>query len=56
MRRIRFLLAILAAILGLSGCMALNSADLLTLPEISPDHRALAKALTKTKQEYLQGR
>ncbi len=45
MRRIRFLLAILAAILGLSGCMALNSADLLTLPEISPDHRELLKLI-----------
>lgn len=45
MRRIRYLLAIFAAILGLSGCMALNSADLLTLPEISPDHRELLKLI-----------
>ena len=45
MRRIRSLLVLLAVILGLSGCMALNSADLLTLPEISPDHRELLKLI-----------
>ena len=43
MRRILFLLLALCALCGLSGCLALNSAELLTLPEISPEHRELLK-------------
>lgn len=43
MRRWISLLLLFCITLSLSGCMMLNSSDLLTLPEISPEHRQLLK-------------
>ncbi len=43
-RLIVWLLAVCAAA-GLSGCMMMNSSDLLTLPEISPEHRQLLQLI-----------
>ena len=45
LRRILCWLLTACAVFGLTGCMAINSADLLTLPEISPEHRELLKLI-----------
>ncbi|MBR5519321.1 MAG: hypothetical protein IKU55_01250 [Clostridia bacterium] len=45
LRRICGWLLTVCTVLALSGCLAFNSTDLLTLPEISPEHRELLKLI-----------
>ena len=52
MRRWSSLLLLFCITLSLSGCMMLNSSDLLTLPEISPEHRQLASRIRDILSVY----
>ena len=45
MRRLIVWLLAACVAAGLSGCMMMNSSDLLTLPEISPEHRQLLQLI-----------